>query len=221
MFVESFQGQYKDRTNGTNDFRMVSASFLILRILTMGIFVASVFSFHNQAPWISAELQCALFLAASVFYAVMKPYKSNFSNNIDYLILTLLEILSMELVKSSYKVDTTHFMHYFLVATLPLCVPHVVLIFYICYVIATKAGITHCMKRKYTKLKECVQAERHTDQAEAHIDSLPDRIINPGEYQLAQSATEEHTASEPTKNQEPVGQESRRPTPVYTYGSIN
>ena len=221
MFVESFQGQYKDGTNGTHDFRMVSASLLILRILTMGIFVASIFSFHNQAPWISAELQCILFLAASVFYAVMKPYKSNLSNNIDYLILILLEILSMELVKSSYKVNTVVFMHFFLVTTLPLCVPHVVLIFYICYVVATKAGITHCMKRKYTKLKECVQAERHTGQAEACIDFLPDRIINPGEYQLAQSATEEHTAPEPMKNQEPVSQEPRRLTPVYTYGSIN
>ena len=27
MFVESFHGQYKDETNGTRDFRMVSASF--------------------------------------------------------------------------------------------------------------------------------------------------------------------------------------------------
>ena len=35
MFVESFQGQYKDGTNGTHDFRMVSASFLILRILIL------------------------------------------------------------------------------------------------------------------------------------------------------------------------------------------
>ena len=27
MFVESFQGQYRDGTNGTHDFRAVSASF--------------------------------------------------------------------------------------------------------------------------------------------------------------------------------------------------
>ena len=29
-FVESFQGQYKDGTNGTHDYRAVSASFLII-----------------------------------------------------------------------------------------------------------------------------------------------------------------------------------------------
>ena len=38
MFVESFQGQYKDGTNGTRDFRMVSAFFLILRILIVASF---------------------------------------------------------------------------------------------------------------------------------------------------------------------------------------
>ena len=38
MFVESFQGQYKDGTNGTRDFRMVSASFLILRILIVVLY---------------------------------------------------------------------------------------------------------------------------------------------------------------------------------------
>ena len=39
MFVESFQGQYTDGTNGTRDFRMASASFLILRILILFLFL--------------------------------------------------------------------------------------------------------------------------------------------------------------------------------------
>jgi len=38
-FVESFHGQYKDGTNGTHDFRMVSASFLILRIVILVLFL--------------------------------------------------------------------------------------------------------------------------------------------------------------------------------------
>ena len=39
MFVESFQGMYKDGNNGIRDFRMVSASFLILRISTLLLFL--------------------------------------------------------------------------------------------------------------------------------------------------------------------------------------
>ena len=74
MFVESFQGQYKDGTNGTCDFRMVSASFLILRVLTMASFMFSLSLFHNFNVRVSSSyLLYVLFAGASCFYAVMKP----------------------------------------------------------------------------------------------------------------------------------------------------
>ena len=55
MFVESFQGQYKDGTNGSRDLRMVSASFLILRIL-----IVASFSPHHWSPWPKFEVWCAV-----------------------------------------------------------------------------------------------------------------------------------------------------------------
>ena len=72
-----------------------------------------------------------------------------------------------------------------------------------------------------------MQTTRHTSQAEADVeaesdtDSLPDRLINPGEYEPVLPTTEEHTAAELTENKEPVSEELRRLIPVYTYGSIN
>ena len=60
MFVESFQGQYKDGTNGTGDFRMVSASFPILRMLILGSLM-----FHHHLT--SDTFSC--------FHAITKPYK--------------------------------------------------------------------------------------------------------------------------------------------------
>ena len=59
MFVESFQGQYKDGTNGTGDFRMVSASFPILRMLILG-------SFMYRHHLTSDTFSC--------FHAITKPY---------------------------------------------------------------------------------------------------------------------------------------------------
>ena len=59
-----------------------------------------------------------------------------------------------------------------------------ILIFYIC-----KIGIIQCLKRKYETMKICVQATRPTSEAEADVEaesdtgSLPDRLINPGEYE--------------------------------------
>ena len=71
MFAESFQGQYKDGTNDPCDFRMVSASFLILGILTM----VSYLPHHKIDNWPSLEMQSALFVIATGFYAIAKPYK--------------------------------------------------------------------------------------------------------------------------------------------------
>ena len=58
-------------------------------------------------------------------------------------------------------------------------------------------------------------------ETESDNGSLPDRLINPGEYEQVLPTTQEHSTAEPTEDKEPVDEEPRRLTPVYTYGSIN
>ena len=70
MFVESFQGQCKDGTNGTRDFRMVSASFLIVRILIIFTFLN-----RNYHPW-SLSYQIALFASVTCIYAIINHISS-------------------------------------------------------------------------------------------------------------------------------------------------
>ena len=220
MFVESFRGQYKDGTNGIRDFRMVSASFLILRILIMA-------SFHNYSFWVSAGPQAAVLLCALCFHAVVKPYKLNFRNNVDVLILALLVVFSVELLVLTYtSPQAPNFAQSILGTALLFGIPHMVLIFYIWYLLAKKEGITQFLKRKCNSLKERVQATIHTSQAEDNMDaesdtdSLPDRVINPGEYEQLSPTANRHTAAEPTDNRTPANEEPRCLTPVYTYGSI-
>ena len=83
MFVESFQGQYKNGTNGTRDFRMASASFFILRILTLVSF------YNNSSLWVSSDVQGLLLVCATCIYAVLRPYKHNFRNIADILTLAV------------------------------------------------------------------------------------------------------------------------------------
>ena len=83
-----------------------------------------------------------------------------------------------------------------------------------------KAGITQYLKRI---LKRCVQAislAQKDMEAQSDTDSLPDRLINPGEYEPVLPTTEEPTAAELTEDEEPDNEEPRRLTPVYTYGSV-
>ena len=219
MFVESFQGQYKDGTNGTRDLRMISALYLIVRMLTMASFLGTICLFQRNSLWVSAALQCISLIGASGIYAVMRPYKLNIRNNVDYLVLTLLEIFSAEVLLAVLHVGAS-LARRVLVSALLFCVPHMVLILYVCYVLAMKAGMTQYLKRI---LKRCVQAislAQKDMEAQSDTDSLPDRLINPGEYEPVLPTTEEHTAAELTEDEEPDNEEPRRLTPVYTYGSV-
>ena len=212
MFVESFQGQYKDGTNGTHDFRMVSASFPILRML-----ILSSFMFRHQSTSDTSQLQCVIYLCFSCFYAITKPYKLNFMNNVDVLILLLLEILSLVTSNPAQKL----FPYYLLISTLLLGIPHMVLTF---HVFAKKAGITQFLKRKYKALKRCMQSLTHKYadvEAESDSESLPDRLINPEEYEPVLPNTEDNTAADPTESKELINADPRKLTAVYTYGSIN
>ena len=78
IFAESFQGQYKDGTNGSRDFRMVSAFFLIFRILT----VVS-FSPQHLFNWNASVARGLLFVSFCCSYAIMRPYRLNYRNNVD------------------------------------------------------------------------------------------------------------------------------------------
>ena len=129
VFVESFHGQYKDKTNGTHGFRMVSATFLILRILILAFFIDRHYYKRNSSA------QCVLLAVASCFYAVVKPYKLNFMNNVDIVILFLLAVFS---VATTYSVSH-HFPYVLLISVLLLGIPHMVLILYVCYRLTKKA----------------------------------------------------------------------------------
>ena len=186
-------------------------------------------SFENRYHLYGASaLQCILFGCALTFYAVIRPYKMNLCNNVDILTLVLLAGLSVELcIAANYIAVPQVFAYYALVTILLLLVPHMVLIFYIFYLLAKKTGITQCLKKKFKTLKICMQGTRYTGQAEADVEvesitsSLPDRLINPGEYEPVLPTTEEHTAAELTKDKEPDNEELRMLIPAYTYGSIN
>ena len=220
MFVESFQGQYKDGTNGTFDFRMFSVSFLILRILILVSFLPNIVT-----VWPSSGLRCAFYISALFFYSITRPYRSNICNNVDVLTLFLLAIMSLAFLYATFHPETKTSPHFTLTATLLLLsVPHLVLIFYI---MAKKVGIIPHLKRVYKMLKRYMLPTGHGSQAETNLEdesdtsSLPDRLINPEEYEPVLPITEERTAAGFTKNKEPVTEGPRTLTPVYTYSSIN
>ena len=149
IFVQSLQGPYKDGTDGIRDFRMFCAAFLLLRIMI----VASFMNRHLSA-WPSSEVRCALFVIASCLYATLRPYRLNSSNNVNNFILVLIALWSLALLAATYHSATHIFTYSILISALLISIPHLVLIFYICYTLAKKAGIAPCcLKKPYQTLK--------------------------------------------------------------------
>ena len=58
-------------------------------------------------------------------------------------------------------------------------------------------------------------------ETESDAGLLPDRLVNPGEYEPVLPTTEEHTAAEHTRNKEPDNEYPRRLTAVYMHLWLN
>ena len=131
--------------------------------------------------------------------------------------------MSLTLLYATFHPETKTSPHFALTAALLLLsAPHLVLIFYI---MAKKVGIIPHLKRVYNILKRYMLPTGHGSQAETNLEdessSLPDRLINPEEYEPVLPTTEERTAAKSTKSKEPVTEGPRMLTSVYTYSSIN
>ena len=81
--------------------------------------------------------------------------------------------------------------------------------------LASVMGIIHYLKRKYIALTKEIRNQAETDMTSSPGSPVPDRLINPEDYEPPFSAPQGHTTAEQT-----VGAQ-RRLIPAYTYGSIN
>ena len=87
--------------------------------------------------------------------------------------------------------------------------------------LANVTGITRFLKRKCAAV-----VIRNGDQAAAEMepqdnDSLPDRLINPREYEPPFHTPQRQATAEPIEGEDLVGEAQRKLIPAYTYGSIN
>ena len=95
QFMDIFQGWYKDGTNGTRDYRYCSALYLLLRL---GVFCEIVVLFLVNYDWkhmLTLKYPCtgiAHVLLGVLLYTI-QPYKINWMNQVDGLILTAAGVL--------------------------------------------------------------------------------------------------------------------------------
>ena len=91
FIIDIFQGWFKDGTEGTHDYRPLSALYLLLRIVFSCMIVVIVLDvIHSNVNDFWGWYVVGLFhVFLGTFFFIAKPYKKNWMNSLDGLILTL------------------------------------------------------------------------------------------------------------------------------------
>ena len=182
-FIEAFQGQYKDGTNGTRDFRIISAIYLVFRIAALLAYSGNDKSFDHAYGWLTTAvaLVCTL-----LFFAIVRPYKVNHLNTIDALLLAMLCIQVLMCLYVKYLTNQKHRNLIGMTALLAMGIPHAAFVLYILYIVSKKIRILQHLKGKCQCLLSIVCWNNHSLTEAINgldTDSLPDRLVNPGEYE--------------------------------------
>ena len=130
-FIDTFQGHYKDGTNGTRDYRAASSIHLLV------IFVVIVVSFGHQMKTHFLEYVQPGFMIMSLFYALVRPCKQEYANVIQSLLYAstaFVVYIVSSVIFHKRKFDTIFMMLLYLLTA------HVVLCFYAIYKVIRRSG---------------------------------------------------------------------------------
>jgi predicted outer membrane repeat protein len=98
LFLDTFQGCFKDGTNGTRDCRYFAGVYFLLRTI---LFTTYGYTSIWLQQYLVQQLVCTV---AILLFAIIRPYKKDFYNNLD---ATILGILSMINALSMYNIYYT------------------------------------------------------------------------------------------------------------------
>ena len=177
IFIDAFQGCYKDGTNGSRDHRRFAAAFLLARILLFILFALSQTAlFYGAALFVFIPLAMAI--------VIVQPYKPRFStyNALDSVLAFLLALWCATFVciniaeLKAQKWSKFFVLLSYIVAVLPL--------FYISFVTL----LWMCSRREFgrrmiERVRGWITENRRQMVLTGSEESLPDRLINPDEYE--------------------------------------
>ena len=172
IFMDTFQGWYKDGTEGTCDFRWVSTLYFFFRIgFVVQCMVTTLYKNTNQLFWIVPGV---LFIATSVFYTTARPYRVNWMNNVDSIVLAILGINFF--IFYQYYDDLV-----FVMAMVVAKVPLLICVGYGIYKLVKITNLCTKLRRKLRGLFRKEQTITHSE--EGLPGDLPYRMVHPNSYQ--------------------------------------
>ena len=173
IFIDAFQGCYKNGTNGTRDCRYFAGVYLLMRLL-----LCILFALTRSGVYYSVAL--FVFIGVAMLLAIVQPYKAEFStyNTVDSVfILTLATwygaaVFNSVAVVKAHDLVVTSVIALFLVGTLPLLYMIVTFLRWIC----SRLGIGR--RVVVESIKKQIRRVCRRENGTVVEESLPDRLIN-------------------------------------------
>ena len=210
LFVEKFYSCYRDSLDGGWDMRGFAALYLFLRAAVIATDVIKKLP-SPAASWFFNSL---IFGILAMVIAIVRPYKKAYMNNIDAMVLFTLSVLSTLYTLYLYTLPDDslfrEFFLYFLVFVVSL--PQIGFFVFVFVMAFEKKWV----RRKIAKLRNCfkkgeggdIQLVERVDDGEEPLDSLPDRLAHPENYDSLPNANqqknkkpaEDEQVSQPVRN---------------------
>ena len=167
VFMNTFQGHYKDSTNGTRDYRAASCLNFLLRLIVCWIFYGEVWS-KTRIPIEHYSIISYILILTSLFYGIVQPCKKKYINVIESLLYCAAGLLLFVFGSLHYNPDITHVAIYNFGMTL-VALPSLILISIFVW--------------KILKLSRSCKKRLHYSVSDASLsDVLPDREIHQTDY---------------------------------------
>ena len=177
IFVERYHSCYRDGTDGGRDMRSLVSIYFILRLLISILYSEIVLKFGA-----SSLIVAAVYGGCSLLIALVRPYKQNYMNIVDALILGNLVLTSLML---SYGYHTEPILQHpiFLpVFSILISLPLLGLIGYTCYKILKRLLIKKNLKWQRKSEVEVSSKELANLEDNGSNRELPDRVLRPTQY---------------------------------------
>lgn len=183
IFMDAFNGSYKDGTNGSRDMRFFSALYFILRIVLFTLF--SIFIDSYDYPM----LQLILHVITSCFVlliATLRPYKCNLHNNFDIAMFVFCGVVTSMSMLNWIMDWEGQTVAYEAIIYVVLSMPFLVAVGYVVerlYVL-TRAGKGFRRFLRFFKRKEKASLfeQSVSDVSKSSCSQFPDRMLAPERY---------------------------------------
>ena len=185
--MDTFQGCYKDGSNGTKDCRWFSAFYFILRIVGCVVFVLLGFSVFSKFS-IQLIMQ-AVYTFSILLLLYLKPYKNSLYNNLDITILLYCTLIASLFTNNYIVTDSSSAMAIGLCHFIALELPSLGAVLFVTYhvikrlrfcIMKTKIRIGHAGLN--SRLGLVIDEKFESQERDDLTPSLPDRLLHPHLY---------------------------------------